>query len=188
MPEMDGYEASRRIRGIERSKGSHGTRIVALTAKALIGERERCIAAGMDDFLSKPFSVADLRAILLKTAARVGPAPSAEPSVTSLDQLALELDRDSVALLVEDFIKDLPLRLKEMEGDLAQGKPEALGRTAHSLKAVSASLGLEELRAGFASIEEAVETGDLVRAQEHLGALGAVADDAVARLRRWLKR
>lgn len=62
MPKMDGYETTKEIRQLE--KGSHHTPIVALTANALQGDREKCINAGMDDYISKPFRSSDLERVL----------------------------------------------------------------------------------------------------------------------------
>jgi CheY-like chemotaxis protein len=66
MPKLDGYEATRRIRSKENSAGQKLTPIVALTGHAMTGERERCLNAGMDDFLSKPFTVAQLHEMVQK--------------------------------------------------------------------------------------------------------------------------
>ena len=67
MPEMDGFEATREIRALERSRGPHGrTPIVALTANAMQGDREQCLAAGMDDYLSKPFTAEELHNMLAR--------------------------------------------------------------------------------------------------------------------------
>ncbi|MEW6279547.1 MAG: response regulator, partial [Candidatus Eremiobacterota bacterium] len=63
MPEMDGYEATRRVREREVETGSHQV-IVAMTAYAMPGDRERCLSAGMDDYVSKPFVPDDLLAVL----------------------------------------------------------------------------------------------------------------------------
>ena len=191
MPQMDGYEATRNIRQLEQSQGASRdkrARIVALTANALIGDRERCLAAGMDDFLSKPFTAAELRSAVLSSVG--GEVSSCLPATTAsrLDQLAAELDLESVALIVEDYIKDLPVRLAELERDLADGKREEVERTAHSLKGVSASFGLEDLRAAFGSIEEAAETGDMEQAREQVKLLGATAQAAAAAVRQWLEK
>jgi CheY-like chemotaxis protein len=69
MPEMDGFEATRRVRAVEAGLGLH-LPIIALTANAMVGDREQCIAAGMDDFLSKPFQLHQLAAVLEKWGSR----------------------------------------------------------------------------------------------------------------------
>ena len=65
MPEMDGYEATRKIRGYETPLGKH-TPIVALTADAMTGDRDRCIEAGMDDHIGKPFKQEQIAEIIKK--------------------------------------------------------------------------------------------------------------------------
>ncbi|MGZ5278237.1 MAG: response regulator, partial [Caldimonas sp.] len=78
MPVMDGYEATRRIREDERASGAH-TPIVALTADALAGDRERCLESGMDDYMTKPISSALLAAALERRAGLRPHGPSSAP-------------------------------------------------------------------------------------------------------------
>ena len=74
MPEMDGFEATAAIRAHERAAGAHRTPIVALTANAMAGDRDRCLAAGMDDYLGKPFQRDDLAALLERWIATGAPS------------------------------------------------------------------------------------------------------------------
>ena len=69
MPEMDGYETTRRIRKDSRNDGLH---VIAMTANAMQGDREKCFAAGMDDYITKPTAAADLHAVLDRALARFG--------------------------------------------------------------------------------------------------------------------
>jgi CheY-like chemotaxis protein len=87
MPEMDGLEAAQKIREMERERGAH-TPIIALTAYAMKGDRERCLAAGMDDYLAKPVKSKDLKAALERWVSRgkderdPAPAPLEGPALT----------------------------------------------------------------------------------------------------------
>src|SRR4029077_51478 len=92
MPEMDGYEASRAIRAAERGHAS-GRRvpIVALTANALQGDREQCLAAGMDDYLTKPITKAAFGASLHRWATQGSPPTDGSIDATALAELA-EID------------------------------------------------------------------------------------------------
>ena len=74
MPEMDGYEAARKIRELETSENLPHTQIIAMTASALQSDRNECMEAGMDNYISKPVSQSDLKAVVEKAAQKAGAA------------------------------------------------------------------------------------------------------------------
>jgi len=155
MPEMDGFEAAREIRrrdaarpAAERSR----VKIVALTANALRGDRERCLAAGMDAYISKPVRLDALAAALGKTALATAPSKPGVPSSTlqaietSLAQLRHEFGDEAALELLNSFLNDTPPRLAEL-GQLA-GTPDrtTLGRAACSLAGNCGIFGLRAMR------------------------------------------
>lgn len=193
MPVMDGFQATAAIRAWESAGGtgrSHPLWIVALTANARLGERDRCLAAGMNDYLSKPFTQADLRNVLLKAPAPP-PAGALAPPVAvlnpgRLEQLDNELDADSVRTMVEEFLAELPVRVARLKNLLATAPWPETAREAHSLKGSSASFGLESLAAKFQALEELADGGGGPAAGRLLGEVVSEAQTAVAALKAWL--
>ena len=181
MPEMDGYEAARRIREQEVSgaRGGRQTPIVALTAHALESDRQLSLAAGMDDHLSKPFRITQLESILerwLKDYAKPDAAVVASAAPGSEDVLhseALEslraLERQGspgvVRRSVAFYLEDAPPLLRTIRDAVGRADADALRRAAHSLKSSSANLG-------------AVRLARLCQELEQIGATGSV--DGVA--------
>ena len=159
MPIMDGYAATRAIREKERDAGQDGKRrtIIALTAHAMRGDREQCFGAGMDDYLTKPFTQAQLVAMLQRwlPEAQVGSPGVAEapqrygPSGDGFDRSALEEIRalqqpGKPSLLwkvIGSFEKSCPLLVEAMREGLRHDDPQGVHRAAHTLKSSSASLG-----------------------------------------------
>ncbi|MBN1580478.1 MAG: PAS domain S-box protein [Anaerolineae bacterium] len=145
MPEMDGLTATKMIRAQERWADLP---IIAMTAHALEGDRERCLAAGMDDYISKPFRPQDLFAAIrrqVKSQERTErgqePIPSEEPAIDIPDALdRLGGDRPFFVELASMLLREAEKSLPQMEEVIAQGDADALMRLAHSLKGAAASL------------------------------------------------
>src|SRR4051794_21833116 len=155
MPEMDGLEATRRI--VERHRGAR-PRIVALTADAMQEDRERCLAAGMDDYLTKPIRPAEL-AEALERAARP-PATVLEPGV--LDRL-LETtggEPEFVGVLLETFAEDAPALIAQLGDALSANDADTAVRAAHTLKSNAATFGASALSALCADLAAPARTGD----------------------------
>jgi signal transduction histidine kinase/ligand-binding sensor domain-containing protein/CheY-like chemotaxis protein len=189
MPDVDGLEAARRI--AEEWPDAERPRIIAMTANALRGDREACLAAGMDDYLSKPFHFSDLRDAILRTG-RPAPLPAVEPpppeppslDPASLDRLcALEAatGREIVRLCVDSFLTETPRRLAEMRQALASGDGAALAFAAHSLKGSSAQLGALRL-AGLCRDLESGGGDDLAPGRVILGETLEEIDRELARV------
>jgi CheY-like chemotaxis protein len=141
MPEMDGFEATRRIRVFEGEIG-RSTPIIAMTAHAMKGDRERCLAAGMDDYVSKPLRPAELfRTVesLAGAAAEKESPPKVEPPPESpLDRQKLLAsfgnDEDLLREVIEVFQGEYPELLAAVEAALAGRDREQLRQATHKLK------------------------------------------------------
>jgi TMAO reductase system sensor TorS len=213
MPEMDGFEAARRIRRREAEKGVPAAArqlIVAVTANAIEGDRERCLAAGMDDYLSKPFSKADLHALLSRWLAAgkpaaadhsapvpVGHADVREEAVdadtideTVLDRLAA-LQRPGKVGVVEQvvglYLDDSGRALVTLREALSRHDLAAATQHAHNLKSSSGHVGASGLSTHFAALERAARAGDADRAASLLPAAEAGYAQVCARLRQRLE-
>ena len=178
MPEMDGFTATQRIREMEDGGQLAGhLPVIALTANAIKGDRERCLAAGMDDYISKPFEIHALLATMGRFLA--GPSQAAAdssaadpPSSPLRPDGPAPIDRDVLlahcmedpefaSSLLSDFAEDLPKRLQQLAEHVHQGDVKAAAEVAHSLKGSAGILAATAVRAIAAEIEAAGKAGDL---------------------------
>jgi two-component system sensor histidine kinase/response regulator len=182
MPVMDGFAATKAIRASE-GPGRH-TPIVALTANALAGERERCLAAGMDDYLAKPIQKVELAAALARwidgDAAPAAPAPApAAPAVLDpavLHQLA-QLDGDGeeslLATLAEALADEVGRGLARLGAALDRGDTGAMSDVGHLLKGSSAALGATDFARLWSEVERLGRAGDAAAVAALLGEVEA---------------
>jgi len=186
MPELDGYEATAAIRKIEAEQNPpRRVRIIALTANALTGERERCLAAGMDDYIPKPFTAQQIYHALL--AAVPPPAHDAELfNSARLEQLCDEIGRTPVRDMAADFLDELSGRLAELKKFEAEMNRAELAHAAQSLKSLATVFGLQKLSDAFLAIKDGVEAKDAAGVQGAFNGLEALADSTAKQLRNWL--
>jgi CheY-like chemotaxis protein len=183
MPVMDGYEATAHIRRHERGTERH-LPIIALTAHAMRGDFERCLAVGMDGFLTKPINVKQFRAVLAELAARKGVTPpdarmqendeepTAELAVLDREALLARLDGDRGILnsLLQMFWSESARLEEAIRKALASKDASALALAAHSLKGMMASL------AALAATERALELERVAREGDFAAAERIAAD------------
>jgi NO-binding membrane sensor protein with MHYT domain/HPt (histidine-containing phosphotransfer) domain-containing protein len=190
MPEMDGYEATREIGRREEEGGGH-TPIMALTADAMQGDREKALDAGMDDYVPKPVKREELETILERWVSRedVTLPASAEGSGSfpqkeledGLDQAVIanlrELgDSSLLSELAQMFLEEVPERLGALREAIEKGDAQAVKRITHTLKGSSATMGARRMYRLCLGLEQAGESNDLSAAASILELLNQEFD------------
>jgi CheY-like chemotaxis protein len=189
MPEMDGYAATTEIRQRERAQGTTARRtpIIAMTAHALEGDAEKCLAAGMDDYISKPVTVQRLAAVLARWRPPTGPGAPDEvmdaSALAALQDLQGAGRPDLLAEVLAVYLRDTPPRLAALHEALAHKDAEALQRAAHRLKGSSSQIGAVQIVRLCTDLEHQARIADLTGAPETLRRL----DEAFDRLRAHLQ-
>jgi PAS domain S-box-containing protein len=220
MPELDGFEATREIREWEARLARSGSPachsqipVVAMTAKVLPGDREKCLAAGMDDYLSKPVQLTTLVKVLERwlpaevttLAASVRPAqtprqaeysdtaPTVAPSgaldraaIAQLRTLAQQTTPALFARVLEAFLGDAPRYLIDLHAAKTRRDPAGLARAAHALKGTSLNVGARTMAEMSRQLETVKETGDLTETAALLAQLESEFQHVEAELGREL--
>ena len=213
MPELDGYETSRRLRRLE-GLSPHGERVtvIAVTAHAMKGDRERCLDAGMDDYLAKPFRVSELAAVLERWRPQSAGAedqpvkdessivlPGAEEksaekkrpeddwldlrTLVSLRELGSKTGRDMLGRVTDTFLRTSEQQVTALLAAREEGQVEVLVRESHSLKGSAAATGAPRLAAAAAKVESQLRQDESANVGEALDILFSTYQTTVRRLR-----
>src|SRR6184192_375184 len=180
MPEMDGFEATQRIRALPQG----GTLpIIALTAHALSGERERCLARGMTGYLAKPFKAHELFAVV-EGRGGDGTEPAAAPAPpVDVDAFRRTMEEAGAAEAVDGilttFVETLPQRLEALTAATGGDSAEPIQRAAHAFKSAAATIGARALAALLEQIEAAARAGDVAGARAKLESVRGEAHAAL---------
>jgi two-component system, sensor histidine kinase and response regulator len=203
MPVMDGFQATAAIRQLPLGRGKH-LPIVAVTANALQGDEQNCLDAGMNDFLPKPFKLAQLRALLARwlpptgEASSVNPAPkstdirdaSVAPGSDAIDLRALQTVReldpaggmDLVKTILRIFIESAGESVARVENAILARDGGQLAAAAHALKSSTANVGAKTLSEFYRQLEQLGREGRLADARELLIQVRPEHQRAVARM------
>ena len=179
MPVMDGLEATRRIRRQQAAGQIPAVPIIAMTAHAMRGDKEKCLEAGMNDYLTKPVVAQMLIEMLLQWLPREtnpsggtkeqipGPpekatAGGAPPVWDKAAMITRLMDDEELArTIAAGFLDDIPRQIEALNSALLSGNTAAAERLAHTIKGAAANVGGEVLRAAAAAMEQAAASGDL---------------------------
>ena len=178
MPDIDGYQVSRAIR--QMGTLTRRVPIVAMTAHTMEGEREKCLAAGMDDYLAKPVSTQRLSAVLVRWLGTREEVVDKE-KIAGLQQLARanpSFMRDITGLFREDAV----LRIHELRDSVARSDSATLQRAAHALKSSSGNIGAARMHALCEAIESNARQGNLTGIPEMVQQLSAELERALRAL------
>ncbi len=176
MPEMDGFAAAEMIR---RSEKSHRPKIIALTAFSAEAEREKCLRAGMDDYLCKPVSKNDLTEIIQKhfSAEKVLPNLDLEENfvqhslseiitpqiLNALLEIEARGEKNFVSEILQIYCENAEKQISALKNEIKNRDAESITRRAHSLKGSSANVGLEKLTGLFEDLQTETNSGNWER-------------------------
>jgi two-component system CheB/CheR fusion protein len=175
MPEMDGYETTGQIRNGKAGRHNQNLPIIALTANAMAGDKEKCLAAGMNDYLSKPIEPDLLVKMLEKwllnpndeppTAAEEAESEPSEPGVPVFDRIALYNylgnDENLLVEMCQFFLEHIPSQIEDLQESIRAGDIENVQRLAHDIKAAAATAGGKTLQQVAFNLEHAAKAGEI---------------------------
>jgi len=199
MPVMDGLEATRKIRDPQSTIPHWNIPIIAMTANAMQGDKENCLAAGMNDYIAKPVVAYALAKVLEKwlsvdrvkkesqlKGSKIGsrmaeqdlkPLPAVFNHAALLERLMG--DEELARTILHAFILDMPLQIEALQGYLDAGDTIGAMRQTHTIKGAAANLGAEALQALAARLEQAIKEGGLDNMKARMVELHAVLEESI---------
>ncbi len=180
MPELDGFEATRLIRNGQAGEANRSLPIVAMTANAMVGDRERCIAAGMDDYIAKPVRKQDFLRMLEKylqhriesfgIPAGLGEMNAHDPldgEIFDEKGMLLRLDQDTEIAreVITQFIEEAPTLISGLYQAMREGDARQVGLMAHTIKGASATIGAVRMSRHALAMEQAIKASGLPAAE-----------------------
>ncbi|MGO9014498.1 MAG: response regulator [Dissulfurispiraceae bacterium] len=176
MPVMDGYQATMAIRGGKTKAANPKVPIIAMTAHAMKGDREKCLQWGMDDYISKPISLQELAKALEKWLPQAQVKLPATTGMTHCKTAAIEAlpvfdfpglmerimdDMDLARRIIAAFMEEIPRMLDELRDQIVRGDAYLAGRQAHKIKGAAANTGFMAMSAIAADMQKAGEKGQM---------------------------
>ena len=188
MPEMDGFEATQAIRAMDKGKDLP---IIGLTAHALSGERERCLARGMSDYLAKPFKAHELFSLVEGTAeGKVAPPPPLDTTTAppvDLEGFRMTLREagaeQALYSIVDTFVRQAPDRLAALAAAATRGDGAEMAKAAHVYRGAAATIGAGELAGLLERVETTARAGEIEVARQTFELVSPVAHNVTEYLR-----
>ncbi len=192
MPVMDGYTATGHIRDPQSSVPNHAIPVIAMTANAMQGDKEKCLAAGMDDFIAKPVDPIKLRKVLEKwlSADAVNQKESASESESQMpveqeqtedeEELIFDYsamsermmnDKELIQVIADAYLEDMPKQIEQLKASVKEHNIEQASAQAHKIKGASSNVGGMALAALAFKMERAGKIGDMQMISQHVTVL-----------------
>lgn len=197
MPEMDGYEATARIRENERQNGTRRIPIIAMTAHAMAGAREKCLSSGMDDYLAKPVDPAELGRMIEKWLTLPHEQVDEETVLSAIEEKEIVFDgsqlinrlmgdKDLARNVLEGFLEDIPRRFASLASELDNNNSDKVHRHAHTIKGAAMNTGAYALARAAQYLEKAAAKSDLEAAAQLLIEMGKQFDVLTLEIKKWV--
>ena len=179
MPEIDGYEATQMIRDVTSTVLNHQIPVIALTANAMIGDREKCLRSGMNDYISKPILPENLINVISRWISGSS-VPNTEPVIQINKDLSSDIfdrtgfmerifdDTDLACEIIQSFFRDLDGLVKQLYAYLSESDSGKSRKAAHGIKGAAGTVGAMHLRSIALEIETSCKENDLEKALERM--------------------